>query len=114
MRDAERRLEKREDLLDQKLDLINKKEREVESIQRFLGDQQEELNKRNAESKSVLAEQREALHRLSGLSREDAREQLLRRLENDLAHEVGGLIIKHEQDLKETCGQKAREILAST
>ncbi len=114
VRDAERRLEKREDLLDQKLDLINKKEREVESIQRFLGDQQEELNKRNAESKAVLAEQREALHRLSGLSREDAREQLLRRLEDDLAHEVGGLILKHDQSLKETCVQKAREILAST
>ncbi len=114
IRDAERRLEKREDLLDQKLDLINKKEREVESIQRFLGDQQEELNKRNAEAKSVLAEQREALHRLSGLSREDAREQLLRRLEDDLAHEVGGLILRHEQSLKETCVQKAREILAST
>ncbi len=114
VRDAERRLEKREDLLDQKLDMINKKEREVESIQRFLGDQQEELNRRNAEAKAVLAEQREALHRLSGLSREDAREQLLRRLEDDLAHEVGGLILKHEQSLKETCGQKAREILAST
>jgi ribonuclease Y len=114
IRDAERRLEKREDLLDQKLDLINKKEREVESIQRFLGDQQEELSKKNAEAKAVLAEQREALHRLSGLSREDAREQLLRRLEDDLAHEVGGLILKHEQALKETCGQKAREILAST
>jgi ribonuclease Y len=114
VRDSERRLEKREDLLDQKLDLINKKEREVESIQRFLGDQQEELNRRNAEAKAVLAEQREALHRLSGLSREDAREQLLRRLEDDLAHEVGGLILKHEQSLKETCSQKAREILAST
>jgi ribonuclease Y len=114
VRDAERRLEKREDLLDQKLDLINKKEREVESIQRYLSDQQEELSKRNAEAKAVLAEQRDVLHRLTGLSRDDAREQLLRRLEDDLSHEVGGLILKHDQALKETCGQKAREILAST
>ena len=36
LREQEKRLEKRADLLDQKLEHINRKEREVESIQRFL------------------------------------------------------------------------------
>ncbi len=40
VRDQEKRLEKRADLLDQKLELINRKDREFESIQRHLGDQQ--------------------------------------------------------------------------
>jgi ribonucrease Y len=114
VRDAERRMEKREDLLDQKLDLINKKEREVESVQRFLADRQEEVSRKGTEVKALLVEQRDLLHRLANLSREDARELLLRRVEEELAHEVGGLILKHEQNLKETCQQKAREILAST
>jgi ribonucrease Y len=114
VRDAERRMEKREDLLDQKLDLINKKEREVESVQRFLADRQEEVSRKGTEVKALLVEQRDLLHRLANLSREDARELLLRRVEEELAHEVGGLILKHEQHLKETCQQKAREILAST
>jgi ribonuclease Y len=114
LRDAERRLEKREDMLDQKLDHINKKEREVETVQRFLADQQEEVSRRNTEAKALIVEHRETLHRLSNLSREDAREQLLRRLESELAHEVGGLILKHEQQLKETCQAKAREILITT
>jgi ribonuclease Y len=114
LRDVERRLEKREDLLDQKLDLINKKEREVETVQRFLADQQEEVSRKNGEVKAILIEQRDLLHRLANLSREDAREHLLRRVEEELAHEVGGLIMKHEQHLKETCQQKAREILATT
>jgi ribonucrease Y len=114
VRDAERRMEKREDLLDQKLDLINKKEREVESVQRFLADRQEEVSRKGTEVKALLVEQRDLLHRLANLSREDARELLLRRVEEELAHEVGGLILKHEQNLKETCQAKAREILAST
>ena len=63
LREQEKRLEKRADLLDQKLDLINKKEREFESVQRYLAEQQEDLDRREAEVKQVLADQRETLHR---------------------------------------------------
>jgi ribonuclease Y len=113
LRDVERRLEKREDLLDQKLELINKKEREAEVVQRYLADQQEEVTKRNGEVRQLISEQRDVLHRLSTLSREDAREQLLRRVEDELAHEVGGMILKHEQTYRDTTQQRAREILAT-
>jgi ribonuclease Y len=112
-REQEKRLEKRSDLLDQKLDLINKKEREFESVKRFLTEQEEEVNRRTAEVKGVLAEQREELHRLSQLGPEEARALLFRRIEDDLRHEVGGLILKHEQVLRETTQQKTREVLAT-
>lgn len=113
LREVERRLDKRDDLLDQKLELINKKEREFESVQRFLAEQQEEINRRNAELKQILADQRETLHRQAQLGPDEARVLLLRRLEDDLRHEVGGLILKHEQMLRETAQQKSREILAT-
>ncbi len=74
LREQEKRLEKRADLLDQKLDLINKKEREFESVQRYLAEQQEDLTRRNAEVKQVLAEQREALHRIAQLDPDEARD----------------------------------------
>jgi ribonuclease Y len=38
---------------------------------------------------------------------------LFARLEDELSHEVGGLVLKHAQMLKETQQQKAREILAT-
>ena len=112
-RDQERRLEKRSDLLDQKLELINKKEREFESVQRYLAEQQEELSRRNAEVKQLLVDQRETLHRQAHLGPEEARALLFRRLEDELRHEVGGLILKHEQMLRETSQAKAREVLAT-
>jgi ribonuclease Y len=37
----------------------------------------------------------------------------MRRLDEDLRHEVGGLILKYEQTLRESSQQKAREILAT-
>jgi ribonucrease Y len=113
LREQEKRLGKRADLLDQKLELINKKEREFESVQRYLTEQQDELTRRQQEVKQVLAEQREALHRITQLDPEEAKNLLLRRLDEELRHEVGGLILKHEQVLRETCQQKAREILAT-
>ncbi len=112
-REQERRLEKRGDLLDQKLELINKKERDFENVQRYLAEQQEEVTRKNAEVKQLLADQRDLLHKLSQLGREEARDLLLRRIEDELSHEVGGLILKHEQFLKDTIVQKAREILAT-
>ncbi|WZO99708.1 ribonuclease Y [Isosphaeraceae bacterium EP7] len=113
LRDLEARLEKRNDLLDQKLDLINKKDREFETVQKFLTDQQEELGRKNTEVKQLLVDHRETLHRLSRLGPEEAREMLLRRLDTEMTHETGGLILKHERSMHETCQQKAREILAS-
>jgi len=112
-RDQEKRLEKRGDLLDQKLDLINKKERDFENVQRYLAEQQEELSRRQVEARQVVSDQRDTLHRIAQVGPEEAREILLRRTEDELSHEVGGLILKHDQILKETVAQKAREALAT-
>jgi ribonuclease Y len=113
-REQEKRLEKRADLLDQKLEMINKKEREFETVQRFLAEKQEEVNRQTVEVKETLAAQREVLHRQAQLGPEEARAVLFRRLEDDLRHEVGGLILKHEQFLRESCLSKSREILCTT
>ena len=112
-RQQETRLEKRGDLLDAKLEVITKKERDFESLQGRLAEQQEELTRRQAEIRDLLAEQRETLHKVAGLGLEEAREILLRRVQDELSHEIGGLILKHEQHFKDTSAQKAREIPAT-
>jgi len=113
-RELERRLEKRNDLLDQKLEMINKKEREFETVQRFLADRQEELDRRALELKQVLSEQRDVLHRIAGLGPDEARGLLLVRIEEDLQQEIGARVLRHEQAVKETAAIKAREILATS
>jgi ribonuclease Y len=113
LREHERRIEKRADLLDQKLEHINRKEHEFDTVQRYLSEQQDDLNRKSQDVKQLLAEQREMLHRITMLSPEEARTLLLRRVEDDLRHEVGRLILRHEQTLRETAQQKAREILAT-
>ena len=112
-REQERRLDKRSDILDQKLDLINNKEIEFASLGRTIAQQQEELRGRQAEVKQVLASQVEQLQRICRLSAEDARELLLARTQDELAGEVGNLVLKFQAMAQETCQQKSREILTT-
>ncbi len=112
-RELERRLEKRNDLLDQKLELIHKKEGEFETVQHYQAERQEELDRRGQELKQLLAQQREALHHVSGLSPDEARQILLGRLEDELKEEMGTQILKFEQSLKESCNRRARDVLVT-
>ncbi len=114
LREQERRIEKRGDLLDQKLEMINRKDREFESIQHYLSEQQEELQKRQLELKQTHAEQRELLHKIGRLAPEEARSMLLTRVQEELRGEVGVLIMRHEASIREACQQRAREILTTT
>ncbi|MGC8639501.1 MAG: ribonuclease Y [Isosphaeraceae bacterium] len=113
LREQEKRLEKRADLLDQKLDLINRKERGIESIQLSLANQQEELQKRQQEVKETRAQERELLQKIGRMTLEEARAMLLKRVEEELRGEVGLLVQRYEASVRETCQQRAREILTT-
>jgi ribonuclease Y len=114
LRDDERRLEKRSDLLDQKLELLTQKETETAAGQRALAEEREALFKRQDELNRVLSSQLETLSRIARLSAEEARETLLKRLEAELAAEVGNRVLKYSAMAQETCQQKCREILTTT
>jgi ribonucrease Y len=113
-REQERRLDKRADIVDQKLEIINTKEVELAAIGRSLTDQQEEIRQRHSEVKQTLASQLENLERICRLSPDEARAILLKRVDDELHHEVGGLVMKHQALMQETCQQKSREILTTT
>ena len=113
IKEQEARIEKREDNLVERLEFISRKEREFESVQKFLAEQQEDLTRRQGEVKQLLSEQRDQLVRVSRLSLDEARNQLLARLEQELEREFGDRVLKHEQNLRENSQQKSREILAT-
>jgi ribonuclease Y len=112
-RDQERRLEKREDVLDQKHQAQLKKERTLEHTQRKLKERAEQVEKRGRELEVLLKQQTEKLHEISILNREQAERLLLERLENELSQEVASRIQKHEEHLKAIAEEKSREILAT-
>jgi ribonuclease Y len=114
LREQSRRLEKRGDLLDQKLEIINEKERDFEDVRRSIEKQQDELRQANAQVKRLIGDQIEALQRICHLSADEARDMLLKRVEDELRGEAGSLILKHQAAVRDACQDKAREILTTT
>ena len=107
----ERILDKRQDTLEQQAEQLRKQEKIVEATQRKLSERIQDVNRRKDELSKLLDLQRQTLHELSGLSREEATKRLLEMLETQLQQEAGAVVLKHEKRLAETCEQKSREVL---
>jgi ribonuclease Y len=113
LRDQERRLEKREDLLEQKHQAQIKKERNLQHSERKLHERRELFERRSQELESLLQQQTQMLHDISNLNREQAEKMLLERLDKELTQEIAAKIQKQEEQLRATAEEKARKVLAA-
>jgi ribonuclease Y len=107
----ELKIERTEDTLRQQTDDLRKQERGVENTQRRLTVQIETYNKRSAEMTAVIEQQKQQLQQISGLSREEAAQRLMKSLESELEQETGNAILKHQRQLSEIVDSKSREML---
>ncbi|MCC6491712.1 MAG: ribonuclease Y [Pirellulales bacterium] len=111
LHERERKLDKTEDLLQSRTEQLNKQEKMVESNQRRLVEKLEDANRRQTELDDLLDLERQTMHQLSGLSREEAEARLLGRLEKELVREQGALIQKYEREAVEKTQIRAKEML---
>jgi ribonuclease Y len=112
--ERERHLDKQQDVLEGRADQMQKQEKMVENNQRKLSEKLEDANRRQAELDNLLNVQRQALHQISGLSPEEAKRRLLERLDQELAHEQGAVILKKEREMAAIADAKGREILLTS
>ncbi|HEX5471004.1 MAG TPA: Rnase Y domain-containing protein, partial [Lacipirellulaceae bacterium] len=112
--ERERLLDKQQDVLEGRAEQLQKQEKMVENNQRKLAERIEDANRRQVELDNLLDAQRQALHQISGLSPEEAKKRLLERLDQELAHEQGALILKQEKEVAAIADVKSREILLTS
>jgi ribonuclease Y len=111
LHERERLLDKRQDTTEQQIDQLRRQEKMVETTQRKLAEKLEDTNRRNEELANLLDLQRQTLHALSGLNRDEATRRLMEMLEHELQHEAGAIILKHERKMAEITEAKSRDIL---
>ena len=103
----EAKVNKKEELLEQRAADFEKSEKE-------LADQKLALSKRE----EALAKQEEMyrveLEKISGLSAQEAKELIIKNLENEARHDAQGLINKIEQEAQLTAEKKAKDVLITT
>ena len=111
LHERERLLDKRQDTTEQQIEQLRRQEKMVESTQRKLAEKIEDTNRRNEELANLLDLQRQTLHSISGLGREEATRRLMEMLDRELQHEAGAVIMKHERKMAEITEAKSRDIL---
>ena len=114
LHERERQLDKHEDTITQRDEQLKKQEKMVENNQRRAAEKLEDVNSRQKELDSLLDLERQTMHKLSGLSAEEAEARLLERLEKELVKQQGALILRYEKEASEKCDMRAKEMLITS
>ena len=104
VQNQERRLIQKEENLERKIAQMDNKEREFEK-------KEKDLENRRGELENVISRQIEELQRVSGLSKEAAKEQLLKEMDKQLTIEKANLIKSADEKAKEMATKNAKEII---
>ncbi|MCR5253916.1 MAG: ribonuclease Y [Treponema sp.] len=103
----EAKVNKKEELLDQKA-------QEFEKVEKELADRKAAMTRREETLSKQEEHYRQELERISGLSAAEAKELIIKNLENEARHDAQALINKIEQEAQLTAEKKAKDVLITT
>ena len=103
--EAERNLQRRSEQLD-------RKEKDLAGKERGLADEEGRLQERTEEIGALVREQRTRLERVAGLTTEDARRELLQRVEDEARSQAAALARDIKEQARKGAEKEARRIIA--
>jgi ribonuclease Y len=113
LKKLENRLIQKEENIDRKADLFDQREKEVVDKEQVLFDRDKALALKEEEYNTLIAEQKAQLEKISTLTADQAKELLIRAMENEARYEGAKLIKRIENEAKEEADKKAKKIIAT-
>ncbi|MEE9211570.1 MAG: ribonuclease Y [Phycisphaeraceae bacterium] len=121
LKENERRVAKREDNLDRKLDALTTKEKYLDELDDSIKQREKSVAAKEADLDrlitehtqlidKVTAEQKQAMLRIANLTAEDARKEALRLVEQEVQHEAAVVIQREMERAEEECKENAQRI----
>ena len=108
----ENRLLQKEENLDRKDESLNKREALLEKKENSLNEKQQHIEEMESKVEELVRKEQAELERISSLTREEARQIILERVEKELSHEIALMVKEAETKAKEEADKKAKEILS--
>ncbi|HAS82908.1 MAG TPA: ribonuclease Y [Verrucomicrobia bacterium] len=112
LQQIEERVAQRENNLDRKVAMLDRKEHSVDEKLSDIDKREQQLT---AELEAVRVQQgkaQETLQRIAAMTRDEARQALMSRVEQELHGEVGVLVRRSQDQAKEMCEREARKIIS--
>jgi ribonucrease Y len=113
LRENEVRLTKREDVLDKQAEQVRQKENSLQEQAKEVERRLQNIDLKDKQLSTVIAQQKNQLLKMSTMTVEDAKELLLKRLEDECELEMSALIQRKTEEATETAGEKSREIIST-
>ena len=113
LRETEARLSKRADALDRQTDLLQQQEKALKKRDQDLDRRLRNLELKDKQLSVLIAQQKNQLLKITAMGMDEARELLLKRLEDECEHEMSSLIQRKVEEAKEISDSKSREVLST-
>lgn len=107
LQDAERRLNKREDLLDEK-------SVQLENLEKKVAKDQDRVRSEEQRADQLMTQRQNELERIADLRPEQAREMVLEKAREDVVHERAQILREEEAKTRDEAESRAREIITRT
>ena len=114
IKESEDRLIQREKNMDKRDENYQKREQLLDDREEKLQDRLKKIQNDQAEMEKLKEQQIELLSKISGLKKEDARELIMKKVEEDMNIEIANYIKEREDEAKLKVDKSAKEMLVAT
>jgi len=113
LRETETRLAKREDVLERQAEGLAKREESSRQQEQELDRRLRNVELKDKQLSALMAQQKNQLLKITAMDINEARELLLKRLEDECEHEMSALIARKVDEASEAADEKSREIIST-
>jgi ribonucrease Y len=108
---GERRLRERQVMVERSVEIVRVREAEAERMRDELRQREQAIVREGEECHRLVAETRDALERVAGLTRDEARRILIEQMVDEARHEAGKRVRQVEEQAREDADRKAKKII---
>src|SRR5690349_7536406 len=108
----ERRLAERETVLDRKFELLEQRDKDLGKRASDFGRREKTVADREAELEKLVGDERRRLEQMAGMSAQDAKNELIRRMEEEAQADAANRIREIRETAKRNAEREAKKIVA--
>jgi ribonuclease Y len=112
--ELERRLMQREEHLDKRGSQLDRRDSDLNRMEKDLVIREKTVREKETRVEQNLKEQRVQLERISGMTAEEAKHQLIQNMEQEARFEAAKMIKRIEEEAREKGDREAKEIIVTT
>ncbi len=114
LKESENRLLQREASIDKRDEMLQKRDAALDEREDKLSEKQEEIQSEKSKVEEIRKEQLELLQKISGFSKDKARDLVMSKVKEDMTKEISEYIREAENEAKLVADKKARELIVTS